>query len=93
MSSFATPPAGLNLSGQDHWRKHGSSLLRYDHFCTLELWQDYCNEQITARWKEKLFDGIDEPVSLPPRFLTNLCKILDSMQDEINSKAERESFW
>lgn len=93
MSYSATPPPGLNQSGLQHWKKNGPFLLRYDHFCTLELWQDYCDEQITARWKEKLFNGVDEPVLLPSRFLANLCKILDSMQDEINSKAERESFW
>lgn len=93
MSSLATPPAGLNQSGLRHWEKNGPKLLCATHFESFEQWTDYCDEQITARWKEKLFDGIDEPVPLPPRFLTNLCKILDSMQDEIDSKSDRESFW
>ena len=93
MTSSDTPPSGLNQSGLQHWKKNGPNLLNSTHFDSFEKWIDYCDEVATACWKEKLFNGVDEPVSLPSRFLVNLCKILDSMQDEINSKSDRESFW
>lgn len=93
MSSPATPPPGLNQSGLRHWKKNGPKLLKSTHFDSFEQWTDYCDEVAIASWKERLFDGIDEPVSLPPRLLTNLCKILDLMQEEIDSKADREHFW
>jgi hypothetical protein len=40
--------------------------------------------------RSKLLDGVTDPEPVDPRFLRNLCRVLQDMQDEIDNKVNRD---
>lgn len=99
MSSLIPPP-GLNSSGLKLWEKETNRgkrpYLYSSHFKAYQDYEDYREEQELAYYKDKLLEDVENPESIDPRFLRNLCKLLDRIdklldciEEDLSGKADR----
>ncbi len=81
----------LNKNGRAKVSKYGpDTLLWSSDFKTIDSYYEYKNEQEIAPWISKLLAGVENPETIDPKFLRNLCRVLDEIQDQVNDKADRE---
>jgi hypothetical protein len=91
MTTPTPPPPGLNPSGLKKWSVYGRhSWLMHRDFVSFDAWQDYKDDQELGFIRSKLLDGVADPEPIDPRFLRNLCRVLQDMQDEIDNKVNRD---
>ena len=91
MTTPITPPPGLNPSGLKKWSKKGrDAWLMFGDFESYDAWRDYEDEREISYIRSKLMDGVSDPDSIDPRFLRNLCRVLQDMQDEVDNKVNRD---
>ena len=88
-----TPPLGLTPSGLRTWEKETEkgkrpSLYSY-HFVSYEAYEDYREDLELSPYKTELLDGVENPESIDPIFLQNLCKILYRIEKDLDNKANR----
>ena len=88
-----TPPLGLTPSGLKTWKKEvekGKRPYLYGaHFVSYDAYESYREELELAPYKANLLDGVENPESIDPRFLRNLCKILNRIDEDLSEKADR----
>jgi hypothetical protein len=88
-----TPPIGLTSSGLKLWEKETSKgrrpYLYSVHFVSYEAYESYREELELAPYKADLLDGVENPESINPRFLRNLCRILNRIDEDLSEKADR----
>jgi hypothetical protein len=88
-----TPPPGLTPSGLKTWEKETKKgrlpFLYSVHFVSWEAYGVYREELELAPYKSDLLDGVENPESIDPRFLRNLCKVLSRIDEQLSEKADR----
>lgn len=90
---LASPPPGLTPSALKLWeketRKGRRPSLYISHFVSYEAYGDYREDLELAPYKSNLLDGVENPESIDPVFLRNLCRILNRINEDLNDKANR----
>ena len=88
-----TPPFGLTSSGLKLWEKETKKgrlpFLYSVHFVSWDAYGVYREELELAPYKSDLLDGVENPESIDPRFLRNLCKVLSRIDEQLSEKADR----
>ena len=88
-----TPPFGLTSSGLKLWEKETKKgrlpFLYSVHFVSWDAYGVYREELELAPYKSDLLDGVENPDSIDPRFLRNLCKVLSRIDEQLSEKADR----
>ena len=88
-----TPPLGLTPSGLKTWKKETEKGKRpplySSHFVSYEAYGDYREDLELAPYKTELLDGVENPESIDPVFLQNLCRILSRIERDLDNKANR----
>jgi len=91
--SDPTPPPGLTPSGLKLWEKETSKgkrpYLYGIHFKTYQDYEDYREEQELAYYRGKLLEDVENPESIDPRFLRNLCRLLNRIDEDLSGKTDR----
>jgi hypothetical protein len=90
---LASPPSGLTPSGLKTWKrdmeKGRRPYLYSAHFVSYEAYESYREELELAPYKSDLLDGVEAPESIDPRFLRNLCRILNRIDEDLYNKVDR----
>jgi hypothetical protein len=87
------PPEGLNEKGLHYWQTYGPrAWMMGSHFKSASDYLAFCQAKPLVAWKQELLDGVENPDSIDPKFLENLCKGLARLEDELEMKASREAY-
>ena len=90
---LSTPPSGLTPSGLKLWKKETEKgilpHLYSIHFTDWDSYDYYRESRDLAPYKIELLSGVENPQSIDPRFLRNLCKILHRIEDDLSGKTDR----
>jgi hypothetical protein len=93
MDQLSPPPPGLTSSGLKLWKKEiekGVLPNLYSiHFTDWDSYDYYRESRNLAPYKIELLSGVENPDSIDPRFLRNLCKVLSRIDEQLSEKADR----
>jgi len=90
---LTTPPLGLTPSGLKTWKKETEkgrcpSLCSF-HFVSYRDYLLYYEELKLAPYKSNLLYEVENPDSIDPVFLQNLCRILSRIEYDLSEKVDR----